>query len=279
MSKETEIIVEKVAEETAKLIPEIYEDGLKPSVQEVGGVIATLFGLVNHVLLYKPKTWITMYKLKAQKFEEDYKKRIDLIPEENKGNPDINVIGPLLESLKYNLDEDEIREMFLNLLVNSIDNRTSSKVHPSFVSIVSRMNSVDAIILKGLYNKYNGNYIKSSKINITIIGSNQYYSNALPEWIIEDEFINISIFELSESLIRLQNFGIITLMFDRSAGESNIDIHSNKKEVQDIFNKYKLYKNPSIELKGTDCIIYINDFGKKFSQIVLSWYRFLISHY
>ncbi len=260
---------DKMVEETAKLIPEIYEDGLKPAVQETGGIIATLFGLVNHVLMYKPKTWIIKYKLKAQKFEEEYKNRMDAIPEEFRGDPDINVVGPLLESLKYNLDEDKIREMFLNLLVNSIDNRKSASVHPSYVSIVSKMNSTDATILKCLYERYKGNYIKAGKINVTLIGTNQFYSDALPEWIIEDEFIGISIFEISETLIRLQNFGVLTLMFDRSAGGSYLEIIKGKREVQDIFNRYKT-NNSNVELKGNDCIIYINDFGKNFAKVVLT---------
>lgn len=263
----SEKIKEKLIEEAIKLAPEIYEDGLKPSIQEAGGIIATLFGLVNNVLLYKPKTWVIKYKLKAEQFEKDYKKRIESIPKEYIGDPDINVVGPLLDSLKYNLDEEKIREMFLNLLIKSIDNRTSNKVHPSFVRIISQMNSIDAIVLKKLYEKYNINYIKSAKINITLKGTNQYFGGALPEWIIEDDFDDMTIFEVSETLIRLSNYGLVTLMYDRSAGESYISKLNLKNDVQSIFNRYKS-TNPNIELNGTDCIIFINDFGKQLSRIV-----------
>lgn len=65
MNKTTDIIIEKTSEEAAKLIPKIYEDGLKPSVQEASGIMATLFGLVNHVLLYKPKLWIIQVNIQS----------------------------------------------------------------------------------------------------------------------------------------------------------------------------------------------------------------------
>ena len=56
-------------------------------------------------------------------------------------------------------------------------------------------------------------------------------------------------------------------MLDRHAGASVLNNLYKKQEVQDIFNKY-LLMDSNVELKGTDCIININDEGKTFAKIV-----------
>lgn len=251
------------------LAPEIYEDSIKPGAKEFGGILATLAGLVNHVVLYKPKTWIAQYQMKFEHFCKEYKDRLNSIPDTNIGNPDIQVVGPLLESLKFSLDNDAVKEMYLNLLINSIDNRHSNIVHPMFVEIIKKMNHVDAVVFQYLYRKYNAKYICASNINIAINGTKKIYVNALPEWIIEDEIDEYSIKEISESLIRLSVFGIISILYDRNNDESenSLEKHYSKQEVQLALMKYKPI-NPNIELRGTMSIIFINELGVNFASVV-----------
>ena len=46
------------------------------------------------------------------------------------------------------MNEDEIREMFEKLIINSFDNRKIEKIHPSFSDIIQQMSPIDAQNLK-----------------------------------------------------------------------------------------------------------------------------------
>lgn len=77
------------------------------------------------------------------------------IPEENIITPDPHVVGPALESLRFTGNNEELREMFANLIANSMDVNTSSKAHPGFVEIIKNMTSDEGLLLKVFIpNKY-----------------------------------------------------------------------------------------------------------------------------
>ena len=57
---------------------------------------------------------------------------------------------------------------------------------------------------------------------ITVSGIDQFNLDGLPKWIINDNIEDISIFVVSETVVRLQNFELITLMYDRTAGRSDL---------------------------------------------------------
>ena len=206
------------------------------------------------------------FEQKAIQFERKVQEKYNNIPEQNRVECPVNILGPTLEGLKYNIDEEYMQELFANLLSASMDKYKQSSVHPKYVKIISEMNEIDARVFYYLTNKYIG-YVKSGKVNITIKGTVQYYVSALPEWIIEDDIQGIDMFSISKALIRLSNWGLLDLMYDRHAGQGVLNNLYKKQEVQNIFNAY-LLRNSNIELKGTDCIININDEGKTFAKIV-----------
>ena len=206
------------------------------------------------------------FEQKAIQFERKVQEKYNNIPEQNRVECPVNILGPTLEGLKYNIDEEYMQELFANLLSASMDKYKQSSVHPKYVKIISEMNEIDARVFYYLTNKYIG-YVKSGKVNITIKGTVQYYVSALPEWIIEDDIQGIDMFSVSKALIRLSNWGLLDLMYDRRAGQGVLNNLYQKQEVQNIFNAY-LLRNSNIELKGTDCIININDEGKTFAKIV-----------
>ena len=245
---------------------EIVKNIAEPASKEVGGILGTFTGFFNNVVLYPLKCLNMTFEQKAIQFERKVQKKYNNIPEQNRVECPVNILGPTLEGLKYNIDEEYMQELFANLLSASMDKIKQSSVHPKYVKIISEMNEIDARVFYYLTNKYIG-YIKSGKVNVTIKGTDQYYVGALPEWIIEDDIQGIDMFNVSKALIRLSNWGLLDLMYDRQAGQSVLNNLYQKREVQNIFNAY-LLRNSNIELKGTDCIININDEGKTFAKIV-----------
>lgn len=80
-----------------------------------------------------------------------------------------------------------------------------------------------------------------------------------------DVKIAIDEFDVSASLVRISKFGLIELMLDRTAGTDGYD---EIKNAQYLITKLNIFRiaNPNMELeiKGTDSIVYVNEYGKQF---------------
>lgn len=131
-----------------KVAEGIYDDGLKPSVSNLGEAL----GFVFKALAYYPKFWGKIldvkYEDKVARFEIEYKERIDKIKEENRVLPHPSIVGPIAQALEYSIFEDDIRLMFANLLASASD--ATSAAHPSFVDIIKQLSADEAKIVRYL---------------------------------------------------------------------------------------------------------------------------------
>jgi hypothetical protein len=133
---------------SSELIKTIYEDAAQPAVRNVGKALGTIFDKPNIWLLpmwlnnEKAKAIFTrnMEKYKESLYKEEENEIVEVIPE----------IGvPILNKLSYIQNED-IADMFVNLLVTASVKTTEGYAHPSFVNIISNMSSDEAKILNAL---------------------------------------------------------------------------------------------------------------------------------
>lgn len=62
----------------------------------------------------------------------------------------INIVGTTIESLKYNLDEEHIKDMFTNILISDMTKDKKEKVLPAYIEIVKQLSSKGAVLLKTL---------------------------------------------------------------------------------------------------------------------------------
>lgn len=84
-----------------------------------------------------------------------FKERVDRIMKERglegpQRNIPLSVAYPLLEAATLE-EDDELSEMFAQLLVNSVDNSYSSYVPKSFVETIKNMSPLEAKILKAMF--------------------------------------------------------------------------------------------------------------------------------
>lgn len=129
---ENDLVLE-IAKQVAK---DVYEDGLQPAVKEAGGVLGTLFGFINNVVFHPLKKLSMSFAAKTEAFARQLEEKYQNIPKENRCDAPVNILGPALESLKYNIEEEDIKNMFANLIANSMDNRNKNIVHPKYVKII-----------------------------------------------------------------------------------------------------------------------------------------------
>ncbi|WP_052749752.1 DUF4393 domain-containing protein [Haemophilus haemolyticus] len=86
-----------------------------------------------------------------EKFKEEITNKAAKIPEENKQEPDIDIIGATLDSARFRVNKQEIRDMFSNLIVSAMDNSKSADIHPSFSEMIKMLSPLDAKNLQTLY--------------------------------------------------------------------------------------------------------------------------------
>lgn len=250
--------------EVAKTVKEV----LPETASETDGVISTIVGWFNNVVLYPVKKANITYKYKLECFEEDLRREVENIPDNQVCEPKIMIVGPTLEALKYTYDEKDLRDMYVKLLATSMDISKAKIAHPSFVDIIKRMDSIDAQLFKHLTSL--PRYINAINPNIGVVGTNKSYTHATPEWFIGWEVPGCDIFQTSASLIRLQYFGLIELMFDRTAGDEGYVELETSDLLQKLLVKYnEIIPGVNKEIRCTRSVLYINDYGQEFAECCL----------
>ena len=218
----------QIAEKAAEFTKEIAEDISRPSSKSIGENL----GLMVDGVLGWLGVWGTVQKMKQSKYIEDYKNtlysKIENIPDEDLIEPNINIVGPAIESSKYFFDEEYYQDMFTNLIAASCNIKQKNKIHPSYVDIIKQLSPLDAKVLN-LF-KYHNTYpianLKAINNDNTVTPctillcdfkeKNKEFSHA--------EFVEVS--SSIDNLIRLnlitKNSDVIELGYDYSKFESNI---------------------------------------------------------
>lgn len=134
-------------ESIGETIHEIYRDGLQPAVKTTGKILDLVPRLVYAALspleLFLCKTESTIEQARNAISE----KLSTCSPEEIVA-PEPYVAVPALQYLVYSIDNDELRNLYANLLAKSMYQPTKRSVHPSFIEIIKQLSPTDANLFK-----------------------------------------------------------------------------------------------------------------------------------
>lgn len=127
-----------------QIVVEVAKEALKEPAKEVGSEIADLLRI-----LFTP---LQMAKIFRDAWLDDFKARIlkkfEQIPIDRQISPPLEVIGPAIESSRYFIQQERMREYFANLIAHSCDSETVQAIHPAFVFFLTQMTSLDAEIIQ-----------------------------------------------------------------------------------------------------------------------------------
>ena len=215
----------EVKADLTKTLEKAYDDALKQPLKSSSNVLSTVFDFFHNTVLYPMQKYNLYAENKLNNYACELQERAQSIPEENLVSPRVNILGPTVEGLKYNLDEDYIKEMFTNILISDMDSRKQSKVLPSYVEIVKQLNKNDAEMLKffketpDMFNWILDAIVLDNLVRLRLIelNFNEYrnniliYEKAFEKIQQRDEFKNLgpNIKDLgfSKGLIKLTDFG------------------------------------------------------------------------
>lgn len=224
------------------VLPEIIEpisnaihQNLPETEKQTDGALSTVVGFFNNVVLYPIKKANITFKYKLEDFENDLKEKIKNIPEDNLQIPPTMIAGPLLEALRYTYDEENLREMYENLLASAMDTRNISKVFPSFVDDIKQMSPLDAKILKVLSESVQ---LRCANIMFILNNTEKFYINGMPNYFVIELLPFGDPFEISASLKNLERLGLIDIVSRGLLGR-NYDELKNHSYVLERFESYK----------------------------------------
>jgi hypothetical protein len=135
----------KIIETVAK---EAYSDLVRPSTSPIGEAISGIIKAVLHYPRYWAKIQDIILEEKVARFKQNLIEKTNKIPQERKILPHPSILGPSIQALEYAIVDDEISDLFANLIASAMD--SDKNTHPSFVEIIKQVNSDEAKIIKGI---------------------------------------------------------------------------------------------------------------------------------
>jgi hypothetical protein len=141
-----------VVDSLSLVVDKAYEDLVRPSAKRVGSAVETLFkvGLSPLALLdagfEASKTWL----------QGKIQQRVAEIPDECVTAPPSNITIPALLQIASAADAPELRDLYAELLLKSLDSRTASTIHPAYVGLISQLRPEEAYAFVAIHERGDG---------------------------------------------------------------------------------------------------------------------------
>lgn len=230
---------------TLETVPEIYEDGLKPTIQESGKTLALIPRTVNAVLA-PLRQWIAQREYNVAETEKLLAQKLENINPESIVTPEAYVAVPAFQSISYCINNKELYDLYANLLAKAMIADTKNEVHPAFVDIIKQLSPNDALVLKEVFNSNPA--IEAATIalllkpkGVHIVGSPRpvRYCN---EAVYNIQCATLSEEQISISINNLERLGIISFNSEYYPSEKNFEFVKNTSlylEFQKLFDDLK----------------------------------------
>ena len=139
--------IDKAIEEIVKQLPvkQIYKDGASGLTKQVGHTLTDVGKSVRLALF--PFQVLAAVQDRAARFID---RSIRRVPSERRISPAPQVLGPVLESIRYEAENTPIDEMFSQLLSRAVDSERVNEAHPAYPILIKQLSPDEAKILSTL---------------------------------------------------------------------------------------------------------------------------------
>lgn len=129
-----------------KVAPEVYKDAIQPVVKPVGEVLGFIPRTIR-LWLSGWEKWLINGEASVRLAAEAIENKIKKVPAEKIVEPEAYVAIPAIQQLTYCQDNADLRNLYANLLVSSMNVDTKWDVHPAFVDIIKQLSPDEARII------------------------------------------------------------------------------------------------------------------------------------
>lgn len=233
---------------------------LNPTAKNIGETL----GEVSKFMLWPlnfPVMWANKH---IEKFKNAIIHNINKIPENCRDISKLNIAIKTIEDSKYQISDDNLRQMFAKLIAASVDKRNNQDISPKFSSILSQLCPSDAKLLKSLF--FNP-VLPIPTVSYALYEDKGYFYPVL------DHFIGIkyskeNIIHDEAGLDTLTSLGIIQIKDNFEISEKHIQKFYQEMKYSDYPIK-PLDKNRERDIKIINGIIEFTSLGKNFMKKIL----------
>lgn len=264
-------IIEGVTKEISK---EVYTDLIQPVAKNVGSGLEIITSFFNNIALSPLKKFNIKYEQKIIAFQRQMEEKYNNISIENRVDPELHIVYPTMDALKYNILNDEVANMFCNLLVSDLDSKTQKNCSPAFIKIIEQLRPFDAIIYKTIVELLKSEDklpICNIEFTLETDKTKKLNKNPLPKNIVDVDLFKCDEYELSTSIEALVRLGLLTVTYEKWISNNQVyEKLKNQKFVNvklDEENSKDILKFEStVVLKG---ILYLSEFSLEFARVCL----------
>lgn len=230
----------------------------KPT-RSIGTSLADLWDLVFGPISYLSEKSRIKYAHNLELFRKRLESSIEQIPPEKVAEPSVQTTAQALENAKYCVGEDDLREMFVSLISNSMNSDFSEQVHPSYSEIIKQMSGLDAKIIR-LFKYQKAFPVCQYCLNLS---GNAYSNTPLPEHIFL-ECPDADIMLSSQALSSLSRFGLVSISYISTVTDPN---------AYDKFTQHPFYEdiktNFPFEVTIKKGAVIITPLGRSFVEVCI----------
>lgn len=264
-------ITKEVAKELAK---DMYADGGKLIVKPTGELIGLVPRAIKAALAPVEK-WILQREYNIEETRRLLEEKLKNVSPELIQPPEAHIAVPALQYISYCMDNEELRDMYANLLANSMNKVVKNGVHPGFVEIIKQLCPDEAKILRYLsthitiptitlrYENERGGGVNVIK-NFSNVGELAQCENVFEMNKYFDNLIRLGLLESSQALSSLT---------DKTLYESL----KNHRYIQPKVAEAVLQKSDFRKAKFEEGYMRLTDYGKSFCNICLSTTKVVVA--
>lgn len=251
----------KLVEQVNELYGKPIINSLKPALNVFGEGLSGVLYFIFH----KPIEYKVIHQAELADFTERMTQKIKQIPNEYRDSGKYSLVLEVLQNSVYQLNEEELRELFANLVASLTDRQKNKDITPRYVYILSQLGLKDALLLKELVTQDDNKLYYVREVNVINgkVGSSTQKVLYLHQTgkILED---------VDSSMNVLESLGIIkfTNLIEEVLDDENSDVEMRKKLKLHLFNANELDANSNLELLNSNAII--TSFGRAFLNCVVA---------
>lgn len=258
-----------------KTIDKIYDDAFQPAAHETGKLLGRIPRAINAVFFELDK-WILQKEYNVEQTKQVLENKLSSVDPEKIVSPEPYVAIPALESIPYTISNEELYNLYANLLAKAMYADTKESVHPSFVEIIKQLSPADALVLKEFATSKKP--IAAAMFSILLRVKGLHILGQSPE---EHSFLelafDIQLPNLSEQQIRisidnLKRLGLISLLDFSLSGESayafakSTELYS---KVKDEFAKLNQSETLAETITTKEKALSLTPIGELFCKICI----------
>ncbi|MGL5575415.1 MAG: DUF4393 domain-containing protein [Sarcina sp.] len=216
------------------------------------------------------KKSILKNNLDVQIFKESIENKMSQNSSDKFQEPTLSIIGPALEASKFYIEEEDIRNLFANLIAASMNSDFNNIIHHSFVEIIKQMNPLDAKIINSIKSTSPIVHIISVDSEKTTKHLNLTLSRSYSAWHKNFYFSDIILESLSNSISidNLIRLGLITLQENELSSKNLYDHFYNSETLKDLKTEH-----PDINFQLQKSHLRLTNLGIAFKTVCCDSYK------